>query len=222
MQCLLSTCLYGGVKTHVNLLSPGVAVDDGFSRQIIGEQRGASLRWECADRCLAGVGRSAKRLGPSRSAETCAATAQRRRVSINTWQPGRFTVPQRHAEKYVSCNYSADEVMSWAGRHTAPTPDSLGASEGIKGQEGCLVISHRGSRCVPRRLEKGQLCSWQRDFTRLAPGGDSGSLKACVRKITPSLYLLRRFPPLMFPINVSPRTIRSRFKSSFKWISSRR
>lgn len=87
---MTSTCSYRGEKkTHQNLLSPGVSVDGSFSLQIIREQQAApvrvvSFRWERADQCLSGVGRSTKRFGPSTSAEACDATARRRRVSINT------------------------------------------------------------------------------------------------------------------------------------------
>lgn len=130
--------------------------------------------------------RSAKGFGPSRSAEACAATSRRCTVSITTRQPGCFTAPQSAAEKHVSCNYSGNEVMSRAGRHTASSPDSLGANDGIRGQEGRLVISHRGSHCVPRGVEKGQLYLRRRDFMHLVAGGDSGSPKACVSKITTS------------------------------------
>lgn len=49
-----------------------------------------------------------------------------------------------------------------------------------------MVISHRGSRSVPRGVEKGQLCSRLRDFTLLAGGGVGGSPKTCVSEITAS------------------------------------
>lgn len=121
------------------------------------------------------------------------------------------------AEKHVSRNYSADEVTSRAGRHTASTPDPLGANKGIRGQEGRLVISHRGSRCVPRGVKKGQLSSRRRDFTLLAGGG--GSPKACVSEITTSTLSAASFLALMFPLNGSPRVVISSFQSCFKRIS---
>lgn len=92
---------------------------------------------------------------------------------------------RRRAPRRSALAVIIQPMRSRAERGATPRPLLTlgGADEGIRGREGRLVISHRGSRRVPGGVEKGQRCSRRRDFTLLA-GSGGGSPKACVSEIT--------------------------------------